>query len=79
MELTKFKGIFYKFEEDSDVPKFKMWNTWEKNELQFSISKYPKNAFQEMIEWTKEGKLWKFPIDNEQGIYKIWNLLLFYT
>jgi small subunit ribosomal protein S31 len=27
----------------------------------------PSNAFEEMIQWTKEGKLWHFPIDNEQG------------
>ena len=25
------------------------------------------NAFEEMIQWTKEGKLWAFPIDNEAG------------
>ena len=24
--------------------------------------------FQEYIEWTDDGKLWQFPIDNEQGI-----------
>ena len=27
----------------------------------------PSNAFEEQIRWTEEGKLWKFPIDNEQG------------
>ena len=27
----------------------------------------PTNAFEEMIRWTEEGKLWTFPIDNEQG------------
>jgi len=27
----------------------------------------PSNAFEEMIRWTQEGKLWTFPIDNEQG------------
>ncbi|XP_052607772.1 28S ribosomal protein S31, mitochondrial [Peromyscus californicus insignis] len=25
------------------------------------------NGFEEMIQWTKEGKLWEFPIDNEAG------------
>ena len=29
----------------------------------------PTNAFEEMIQWTNEGKLWRFPIDNEQGLY----------
>ncbi|XP_020825641.1 small ribosomal subunit protein mS31 isoform X2 [Phascolarctos cinereus] len=28
----------------------------------------PQNAFEEMIQWTKEGKLWTFPINNEGGI-----------
>lgn len=28
----------------------------------------PSNGFQEMARWTDEGKLWKFPIDNEQDI-----------
>ena len=27
----------------------------------------PRNAFEEQIEWTKQGKLWTFPIDNEAG------------
>ena len=27
----------------------------------------PSNAFEEMIRWTEEGKLWTFPIDNELG------------
>jgi len=27
----------------------------------------PSNAFEEMMRWTEEGKLWTFPIDNEQG------------
>lgn len=26
-----------------------------------------RNGFEEMIQWTKEGKLWTFPIDNEAG------------
>ncbi|KAG8124350.1 putative 28S ribosomal protein [Naja naja] len=28
----------------------------------------PQNGFEEMIQWTKEGKLWEFPIDNEVGL-----------
>ena len=27
----------------------------------------PPSAFDEMITWTKQGILWKFPVDNEQG------------
>lgn len=34
------------------------------------------NGFEEIIQWTKEGKLWEFPINNEAGkfnsrVYKI--------
>ena len=25
------------------------------------------NGFAEMIQWTKDGKLWEFPINNEAG------------
>ncbi|XP_030055264.1 small ribosomal subunit protein mS31 [Microcaecilia unicolor] len=28
----------------------------------------PRNGFEEMIQWTKEGKLWEFPINNEAGL-----------
>ncbi|CAL7934374.1 unnamed protein product [Xylocopa violacea] len=63
------------FLDSPDVPKFKVWNIFEENELQSVYLKhYPKNAFQEMIEWTNQGKLWKFPIDNEQGMEKEQNL-----
>lgn len=37
----------------------------EKKDLEFYP---PQNAFEEQIQWTKEGKLWTFPIDNEAGI-----------
>lgn len=44
--------------------------TWDKlveEELSFAATQPPRNAFEEMILWTKQGKLWKYPIDNEQG------------
>ena len=28
---------------------------------------FPFNGFEDMIRMTNEGKLWKFPINNEQG------------
>ncbi|XP_060557955.1 small ribosomal subunit protein mS31-like isoform X1 [Ruditapes philippinarum] len=36
----------------------------ERNEMNFYP---PSNAFEEQIQWTREGKLWTFPIDNEAG------------
>lgn len=31
----------------------------------------PINGFEEMIQLTNDGKLWNFPIDNEQGMLKL--------
>ena len=31
----------------------------------------PINGFEEMIQLTNDGKLWNFPIDNEQGMYNL--------
>ena len=31
------------------------------------MSVLPLNAWHEQMQWTEEGKIWKFPIDNEQG------------
>ncbi len=44
-----------------------MWEKYEQDELTRISSIPPRNAFEEMIQWTKDGILWKFPIDNEQG------------
>lgn len=45
-------------------------NTWEKcdqNTLFLNTAFAPRNYFEKMMYWTIEGKIWKFPIDNEQG------------
>lgn len=46
-----------------------IWEKYEQNELTRISSIPPRNAFEEMIQWTKDGILWKFPIDNEQGLF----------
>ncbi|XP_070812119.1 small ribosomal subunit protein mS31 isoform X1 [Pituophis catenifer annectens] len=33
-----------------------------------NFSHPPQNGFEEMIQWTNEGKLWEFPINNEVGL-----------
>lgn len=46
--------------------------TWEKCEqyaLLMGASFAPRNYFDKMILWTNQGKVWKFPIDNEAGKY----------
>jgi hypothetical protein len=45
-----------------------IWEKYEQDELIRISSIPPRNAFEEMIQWTKDGILWKFPIDNEQDI-----------
>lgn len=37
------------------------------NEIQMVMNYPVENAYEETIRWTEEGKLWKFPINNEQG------------
>lgn len=47
--------------------------TWDKlyeRELKLAVTHPPQNYFEEQILWTEQGKIWKFPIDNEQGMEK---------
>uniref|UniRef100_A0A182N2S8 Small ribosomal subunit protein mS31 n=1 Tax=Anopheles dirus TaxID=7168 RepID=A0A182N2S8_9DIPT len=44
--------------------------TWQKlneRELRLAVTHPPANHFQKMALWTEQGKLWQFPINNEQG------------
>lgn len=49
----------------------KLWDYLKENELRIAVTHPPTNHFQKMILWTNRGMIWKFPIDNEQGIYLI--------
>lgn len=44
------------------------WKKLQERELRLAITHPPANYFQKMALWTEQGKLWKFPIDNEQGL-----------
>lgn len=44
-----------------------MWDATHAREIQQTVVQPPSNAFVEMIQWTRQGKLWTFPIDNEIG------------
>jgi small subunit ribosomal protein S31 len=48
--------------------KLKIWDRLLQEEKQLLLTHPPRNALEEMIMWTKQGKIWKFPIDNEQGM-----------
>lgn len=43
------------------------WNYLQNRELKLAVTHPPRNYFEKMALWTDQGKLWKFPIDNEQG------------
>ncbi|XP_053312301.1 28S ribosomal protein S31, mitochondrial isoform X2 [Spea bombifrons] len=45
-----------------------LWELELANQIASSCEQPPRNGFEEMIQWTKEGKLWTFPIDNEAGL-----------
>ncbi|XP_017765827.1 PREDICTED: 28S ribosomal protein S31, mitochondrial [Eufriesea mexicana] len=67
-------NLFHKHGEVKDGVKLKIWDEMEKSRLYFIKNSFITNAFEEMIQWTEEGKLWKFPIDNEQGMEKEQNV-----
>ncbi|XP_047350568.1 28S ribosomal protein S31, mitochondrial-like isoform X1 [Vespa velutina] len=65
----KAKAIFKEMKKPmTNIPKLSMWESLEKRELDLIVHQPPKNIFQEMIQWTESGILWKFPIDNEIGM-----------
>ncbi|CAG2067243.1 unnamed protein product [Timema podura] len=49
-------------------PELTTWQRLHERELKLAVTHPPANIYEEMIQWTEQGKLWKFPIDNEQGL-----------
>ncbi|XP_049547428.1 28S ribosomal protein S31, mitochondrial [Anopheles darlingi] len=61
-------GIFTDLASLKDISdKLPTWQKLQERELKLSVTHPPANYFQKMALWTEQGKLWKFPIDNEQG------------
>ncbi|NXH40862.1 RT31 protein, partial [Dicaeum eximium] len=50
------------------VPSPTIWDLEFAKEVAAVTAQPPRNGFEEMIQWTKEGILWEFPIDNEVGM-----------
>jgi len=44
------------------------WKACVARELRIMSTPSPRNALEEMMLWTDQGKLWHFPVDNEQGL-----------
>uniref|UniRef100_UPI00398F6238 small ribosomal subunit protein mS31 isoform X1 n=1 Tax=Pristiophorus japonicus TaxID=55135 RepID=UPI00398F6238 len=45
-----------------------LWDTELANQIATATEQLPRNGFEEMIQWTKEGKLRQFPVNNEAGL-----------
>ncbi|XP_054899697.1 28S ribosomal protein S31, mitochondrial [Poeciliopsis prolifica] len=54
--------------DESELAKPTLWDIDFANELSLLTNQMPRNGFEEMIQWTKEGKLWQYPINNEIGL-----------
>jgi small subunit ribosomal protein S31 len=50
------------------APELLTWQRCADRELSLLSAPAPRNALEEQIEWTLQGKLWHFPVNNEQGI-----------
>ncbi|XP_054481525.1 28S ribosomal protein S31, mitochondrial [Anoplopoma fimbria] len=53
---------------DSTVERPTLWDVDFANQLSQSTNHTPRNGLEEMIQWTKEGKMWQYPINNEAGL-----------
>ncbi|XP_076025258.1 small ribosomal subunit protein mS31 [Genypterus blacodes] len=53
---------------ESAVARPTLWDMDFASQLSQSINEMPRNSFEEMIQWTKEGKLWQYPVNNEAGL-----------
>uniref|UniRef100_A0A1B6LRN0 Small ribosomal subunit protein mS31 n=1 Tax=Graphocephala atropunctata TaxID=36148 RepID=A0A1B6LRN0_9HEMI len=44
------------------------WRLCAARDLRLAITHPPTNIYEQMVQWTDQGMLWQFPIDNEQGL-----------
>lgn len=69
--ITKLgtSGIFnYATNKKLKTKELYTWNKLLKNDVENSPIRTPLNGFEEMILLTEQGKLWRYPIDNEYGM-----------
>ena len=66
MKREKYMEMFY-YVSAPTKPGETFFDVLEKERLINDTRLPASNAFEEMSQWTKQGKMWKFPIDNEQG------------
>lgn len=61
-------NIFKHIDMKKNDLKLHTWDKLEKKSLEMAVTHPPKNIYEQMIMWTEQGKLWNFPINNEQGM-----------
>jgi small subunit ribosomal protein S31 len=64
---TEPLGIFTKIQNNGGVKNL-IWDKLHERDLKLAVTHPPKNYFEQMILWTEQQKVWKFPIDNEQDL-----------
>uniref|UniRef100_A0A452S7F1 Small ribosomal subunit protein mS31 n=1 Tax=Ursus americanus TaxID=9643 RepID=A0A452S7F1_URSAM len=66
LNIFDFKAVTEEAPETETAPS--LWEVEFAKQLLAAVNEQPlQNGFAEMIQWTKEGKLWEFPINNEAG------------
>ena len=62
-------NIFTTDEENKKGPPAEsvIWDFLQRRDIKLSVTHPPANIYEQLILWTEQGKIWKFPIDNEQG------------
>uniref|UniRef100_A0A3B5LM74 Small ribosomal subunit protein mS31 n=1 Tax=Xiphophorus couchianus TaxID=32473 RepID=A0A3B5LM74_9TELE len=65
---AKRLNIFSKTTDEREDESPTLWDIDFANELSLLTNQMPRNGFEQMIQWTKEGKLWQYPINNEIGL-----------
>lgn len=68
-------GIFDSADVVETPDMLQTWAKLEQHAIVIGTRQPPRNYFENMALWTEQGKVWKFPIDNEQGktIHFDWN------
>ena len=74
IKLEQAKGLMLFVEGEqkkqvvTNVEESPIWSMHHNQEIEHtSLNALPLNGFDEMISLTESGRLWRFPIDNEQG------------
>ncbi|MCJ8748351.1 hypothetical protein PDJAM_G00163750 [Pangasius djambal] len=68
---AKRLNIFSAADQDTQTdlaPGPSLWDADLANQMVRAVNQRPRNGLEETIQWTREGKLWQYPISNEAGM-----------